>query len=1029
MTTFEPAEPKDSLPPVPDRSAQAPAAMRPHDPSALSSAVGRLPIRAIRRSAAVALDGEWAFQLLGRDEAPLTESWTSVEVPELWTMRLAEDPAHYTNVPMPFPDAPPIVPSRNPVGVYRRTVQLRPRAGWRTILHVGAAAGYLRVAVNGVAIGSSTDSHLEAEFDVSGAIVDGENTIELRVAKWSAHTYLEDQDHWWQSGIPRSVFLYEVPAARIADVVTVADYDHVTELASLRVEVHTEGVVDQGDADGWAVEVEALGEARTAPVPPRLPAQTIPAPVRTRDSRPAPRLPADFMDLLSIRAAGASVPARLAAVAERFAQTATHVDVAGVARDERRDLEVAPWTAETPHLEDVTARLRDPSGAVVDEVSLRVGFRRVEIVGRDLLINGRRVLIQGVNRHDIDPRTGRVMSRERMRDELMLLKRFNVNAIRTAHYPNDPYLLDLCDELGFYVIDEADIEGHAFAGTLADDPRYLPAFHERFSRMVVRDRNHPSVIAWSLGNETGYGSAHDSLAAWSRRFDPTRPVHYEGAVSADWHGGHAATDIVCPMYPSFDALVAYSADTRADRPVILCEYAYSQGNGTGGLADYAELFETLPGLQGGFIWQFLDHALDPEGDGRGRYGGDFGDTPNDGHVLLNGIAFSDLTPKPAMWEARAVFAPVRIASDLEEARRGILRIRNRRTFTDLTALRFAVRVETTTGAGPETELPRADAAPGETQDLPLPDAIVAALDDRDALALTLVVRTADAAPWADAGTELAVMQLQKDQAGAEIPADERPASVDRNGRLSHPLFVSPPRLSLWRALTDNDESFALDNRFVRSGFFSLEPADVYVVEDSVSTTVTTTYRGAFGDEVVHRCRVSEVGEAHWVFAEDVALPETTTDGVRVGVEFELAEGFDASSWVGLGPEENYPDRRSGALLGSWERPIDEWAVPYLRPQHNGTRGEVTKLELGGPAGQAVVTADRGLHATLARHTVEELERADHWWELASSRRTIVALDVAHRGVGMARLGPDTRPEHRLDRTTYAWRWRLRLQAR
>lgn len=1003
-----------------------PDVVRPHDPAALSAAVGRLPIHAVRRSPAVSLDGAWQFQLLASDGAELDETWTPVTVPELWTMRSEDDTVHYTNVPMPFDEVPPMVPARNPVGVYRRVVQLDRRDGRRTVLHIGAAEGLLRVAINGVAVGTSTDSHLEAEFDITDVMVSGDNIVELRIAKWSAQTYLEDQDQWWQSGISRSVFVYDVPERRIEDVVVVADYDAATGLGSLRVDVHTHGVAEGWNADGWTVEVDALGETRSVPVPPRQQAQSIPKPRNARAERPAPMLPPDFMDLLSIRAAGAPVPERFAAIAGQFAQTMTHGAVAGVARDERSGLVVSPWTAETPHLEPVVARLIDPQGELVDEARVRVGFRRVEIIGRDLLVNGGRILIQGVNRHDIDPQTGRVMSRERMREELSLLKRFNVNAIRTAHYPNDPYLLDLCDEFGFYVVDEADIEGHAFAGTLADDPRYLPAFHERYSRMVIRDRNHPSVIAWSLGNETGYGAAHDALAAWSRRFDPSRPVHYEGAISNDWHGGRAATDIVCPMYPSYASLEAWAADPRADRPLILCEYAYSQGNGTGGFDRYWELFETLPGLQGGFIWEFLDHALDPDSDGHGKYGGDFGDEPNDGKIMLNGVVFSDLTPKPAFWEMRAVFAPVRIDSGIDDARRGVVRIRNRQTFADLEAFSFAVRVDSTEGNGPLTPLEEVSAVAGESVDVRLPAGLVAALEQPETLALSLVVTTAQTTDWAEAGTEVVTVQLAVARTLAPLPTAGRPPTLDERGRLDHPLLAAPPALSLWRALTENDESFALDNRFVRSGFFALEPEDVAVDDDAHGTTVTTTYRAAFGDEVVHRSRISCVGENDWVFDEEVILPEGTSDGLRVGVEFEFVGGLDSASWIGLGPEENYPDRRRGALLGRWERSIDELAVPYLYPQHHGTRGGVTALALSGPVGNVEITADREVHATVTRHTVSELEEADHWWKLPESSRTVVAIDIAHRGVGMAALGPDVTPEYRLGGSSYAWRWRLRL---
>ncbi|MBB2914352.1 beta-galactosidase [Streptosporangium becharense] len=968
--------------------------------------MNRLPMGALRRTPDIDLDGTWKFRLL-----PHEREWKSVEVPELWTMREKTDRPHYLNIAMPFDEVPPAVPRHNPTGVYRRSVNLAPYPGRRTILHVGAAEGHLSVTVNGRAVGTSTDSHLAAEFDVTDAVTEGSNTIELRVAKWSAATYLEDQDHWWQSGLSRSVFLYTVPEVHLADVAVVADYE--AGHGSLEVTVATVGL-DHLHETGWSARIEVLGRTETSPIAPRVVEPAFTTPLSDRSKRSEPQgVPDGLLDLLSLRAADAPIAEELRPVADGMmppqAKAGTAVFTLGA-------LEVAPWTAETPHLEDLLVQLISPGGDVADAVRLRIGFRRVRVQGRDLLVNGERVLIQGVNRHDVDPRTGRVISRELMLAELSLLKRFNVNAIRTSHYPNDPVLLDLCDEIGFYVVDEADIEGHAFTTTLAHDPRYLPEFLERVSRMVLRDRNHPCVIIWSLGNETGYGPGHDAAAAWVRSVDPTRPLHYEGAIARDWHAGHAASDLVCPMYPSFEALAAFSADPRADRPVIVCEYAYSQGNSTGGLAEYWRLFENLPGLQGGFIWEFKDHALDPDGDGRYRYGGDFGDEPNDGTTLLNGVVFPDLTPKPALYEARGLFSPVRVTSGAEEARAGTLRLRNRQTFADLGAYDLRLQVETEAGPVGAVTLAAPPAAPGTEVAVEVPESIRVLFGT--ALALTVTVRTRRDAVWAPAGTEISAHQVTFPRPLPRLPRGTGTAHAE----LRHPLLRREPRLSLWRALTDNDQSFALDNRFLRSGFFQLTPVDVR----TDAATATIRYRAAFGDEVVHTRTVTVLDEGDYLLAERVTLPGVTGDGLRVGMEFELVDGFEQARWVGLGPWENYPDRRTSALLGAWESPIGDLAVPYLKPQENGGRGEVTELHLSGPAGTVRTVHATPLHMNVSRYAVSELEAAAHWWELRPSAKTVVHLDIAHRGVGTGLLGPDTRPAYRLSQREYGWQWRLTL---
>ncbi|MFI6691200.1 glycoside hydrolase family 2 TIM barrel-domain containing protein [Streptomyces sp. NPDC050433] len=1000
----------------------------PHDDSGFHS-VCRLPMHSLQRPTTVPLDGDWDFSLVRDGEDTGAVSWKKAPVPGLWTMHEPDDPPHYLNVTMPFDDVPPNVPPGNAVGVYRREFEV-PSTRDRLILHVGAAEGVLRVYINDVLVGTSSDSHLAAEFDITDAVRRGTNTVTLALTKWSALSYIEDQDQWWQWGITRSVHLYQRPAISVADISAVADFDPTTQRGSLTLEVSTQGLDHEAHVE-HTVRVQILGRTLTLPVAPRLPDPSGATAALGRSTRPEPLIPPDTMDLFSEIAADAPMPPEAQPTADALRQTYLSGQKAlpGTVGLSLPDLEVSPWSAEEPHLEAVEVELLAPNGTVVDRTALRVGFRRVVIEGRDLLVNGRRILIQGVNRHDVHPRTGRVLTRADMLAELSQLKRFNFNAIRTSHYPNDPHLLDLCDELGFYVVDEANIEAHAFMDTVSGDPRYLPAFLERVSRMVIRDRNHPSVLMWSLGNETGYGANHDAAAAWIRRFDPTRPLHYEGAISHDWHGGHAATDIVCPMYPSFRSLEAYSADPRADRPLILCEYAYSQGNGTGGLAHYWELFETLPGLQGGYIWEYFDHALDPDGDGRYRSGADFGDRPNDGDLMLNGIAFADGTPKPAMYEARALFSPVRILSTPQEALDGTLRLRNRQTFADLSAYTMSLHVDTRTDS--EASAPVVLDLPACTEAIiDLPDPVRASLATDGALGVTLTVATKRQTAWAAAGTVVAEQQLALPVRSTPMPSGARDApEIDENGDIRHPLLRRAPRLSLWRPLTDNDKSAPLDQRFVRSGFFRLTPESVSVKDSGLHTVITTHYRAAFGDSVTHRRTVKAVNGGDYVFDESVELPDGTTDGLRIGVEFELVDGFDQAEWVGLGPWENYPDRRVCARSGSWQSPIDDLAVRYMPPQENGGRGDVTKLQLSGPAGVVSTAHAVPLQMNVGRYTTEQLETAPHWWDLPSSAATIVHLDIAHRGVGTGGLGPDTRLPFRLSGSSYSWTWRLVLQER
>ena len=390
-----------------------------------------------------------------------------------------------------------------------------------------------------------------------------------------------------------------------------------------------------------------------------------------------------------------------------------HLEVPGVAR----------WSAERPDRYPLRIALRDPSGGVAESMTVQVGFRRVEARGLDLLVNGARVFIRGINRHDFDQHTGRVISPNSMRADLVLMKQFGFNAVRTSHYPNDPVFLDLTDELGLYVIDEADIESHAFQGTLCDDPRYLAAWVDRVSRMAMRDKNHPSVILWSLGNESGHGRNHEAAAGWLRRYDPSRPLHYEGAIRLDWASDQDISDITCPMYPPISAIVDHARSGLQRHPLIMCEFSHAMGNSNGTLAEYWDAIESTPGLQGGFIWEFWDHGLVqrlPDGRTRWAYGGDFADEPNDGNFVLDGMVWPDRRPKPAMWEHKRLAAPVRIDGTAADLEAGRVEIANHQHFCDLGWLEasYSLTADGTEIAGGPFELPAL--GPGQRAMVELP---------------------------------------------------------------------------------------------------------------------------------------------------------------------------------------------------------------------------------------------------------------------------------------------------------------------
>jgi beta-galactosidase len=617
------------------------------------------------------------------------------------------------------------------------------------------------------------------------------------------------------------------------------------------------------------------------------------------------------------------------------------------------------WSAETPHLYTLHVTAGD------DEVACRVGFRSVQVAHRRLLVNGRAIRVCGVNRHDHDDRRGRAVTRELMEADVRLMKRFNVNAVRCSHYPNDPYWLDLCDSHGLYVIDEANIEAHAYYDDLCADPRYAGAFLERVRNMVERDKNHPSVILWSLGNESGYGPNHDAAADWVRSRDPSRPLHYEGAIAKDWSGGRRATDVVCPMYADVDSIEAFARDGSDPRPLILCEFSHAMGNSNGGLADYYAAFDRHDALQGGFVWEWIDHGI-RRTDERGReywaYGGDFGEPRHDANFCADGLVWPDRTPHPAMYELKYLAAPL----DVEALGGGRYRIHNRNRFTDLSHLR------------------------GEWEGGELPTSGEFTIDAGDREHVTM--------RFYDGDHEVAWRQFEL--------AEPRPPAVRRTetGSLDElPLVLDGPRLQLWRAPTDND------------GLPLHERRKVGPLERWLELGLD---RG-IPDGVIHRQAVHRLAEGGLLVEHEVELAPELHDLPRIGVVLTLAPDLEQLEWYGRGPWENYPDRQASAVVGRYRSTVAEQYVPYIAPQEHGHRGDVRWLTLTDGDGRGVKVTGMPLIGFSASHfTAADLTAARHTIDLEPRPEVILTLDHAQRGLGTASCGPDTSPRYRLCAGTY-----------
>ncbi len=675
-----------------------------------------------------------------------------MRVPGCWQTQGYGRP-HYTNVVYPFPVDPPHVPSENPTGWYRTSFQL-PAAwqGMRILLRFDGVDSAFHVWLNGKPVGFSKGSRIPAEFDLTPAVAPGENTLAVRVCQWSDGSYLEDQDMWWLSGIFRPVCLVAEPPAGIRDIRVATTVSAAGESAEVSVSVE---LLNSGPA-------RFQGELT----------------VRVTDSEGRP-------------------------AAEQRAQAVA--EAGGTSRQAVAIPVRAPrlWSAESPSLYGLLVTLRDARGAEVESVPLRIGLRTVEIRDGQLLVNGQRIIFKGVNRHEHHPDHGRAVPYEAMVRDVQLMKQHNVNAVRTSHYPDDPRFYDLCDQYGIYVLDETDLETHGMEvigawSALSDDPEWRDAYVDRALRMVARDRNHPCVIIWSLGNESGFGRNHEAMARAIREADPTRPIHYEGDQFAQ------VSDLVSRMYPTIEQLTAagegrpltsWNAPIPPGKPVILCEYAHAMGNGPGGLLEYWDAFYRYPRLQGGFVWEWMDHGIrkrTPDGRSYFAYGGDFGEEPNDGNFVMDGLVFADRTPSPGLVELKKAIEPVRV--EAVDAAAGRLRLRNRYDFVDLRHLRCSWDLECD-GArvdGGTVALPTV--APGASADFVVPLDKARRIPEGSESFLTVRFALAHDAEWASAGHEVAWAQFPigayprppgapPPAASATTPVESRACTPERGSRL------------------------------------------------------------------------------------------------------------------------------------------------------------------------------------------------------------------------------------------------------
>ncbi|KAF8642100.1 hypothetical protein HU200_067357 [Digitaria exilis] len=1008
------------------------------------------------------LSGYWKFLL-----APSAESvpekfydvhfddshWEALPVPSNWQMHGFDRPI-YTNITYPFPINPPFVTSDNPTGCYRTVFHIpKEWKGRRILLHFEAVDSAFFAWVNGVPIGYSQDSRLPAEFEVTDCChpcdSGKENVLAVQVMRWSDGSYLEDQDHWWLSGIHRDVLLLSKPQIFITDYFFKATMDDNFTLADIEVEVEIDShKQDQEHVSTLSIEAALYDNSRLS---------------NSLDA-----------DLSSVNVINLKPkPKQTGSPCHGF-----HGYILG-GKIENPKL----WSSEHPNLYTLVVLLKDANGKLIECESCQVGIRNVVLAHKQMLVNGCPVVLRGVNRHEHHPRLGKTNIEACMIKDLILMRQNNINAVRNSHYPQHSRWYELCDIFGLYVIDEANIETHGFDEnshfkhpTL--EPIWANAMLDRVVGMVERDKNHACIIVWSLGNESSYGPNHASMSGWIRERDRTRLLHYEGGGSRT-----SSTDIVCPMYMRVWDIIKIAKDPSETRPLILCEYSHAMGNSNGNIDAYWMAIDNTFGLQGGFIWDWVDQGLlkeDSDGSKFWAYGGDFGDTPNDLNFCLNGILWPDRTIHPAVHEVKYLYQPIKISST-----DNVLKIENRHFFDTTEALDFNWVLQgdgCILGSG---SLNVPTLAPQTSHLINMESSPWFALWSTCAVKevfLSVSVKQRYQTLWAEEGHLLASAQLCLPQKNGFVPQAIAPSNcpvvcertgdsviISKNNAWqikvnSHLGTIDSWKVNrvelmskgifpcFWRAPTDNDKGgsyskpyfsqwreASLDNVSFYSSQFSVKELPDNTVE------LSSVYYGLPGNlpkpdatalpqasdsilfQVNMLCRIYESGDL--VLEYEVNPKADLPPLPRVGVVFNVEKSLSHVAWYGRGPFECYPDRKAAAHVGVYESSVEDLHVPYIVPGECGGRADVRWMALRNADGFGLYAAVHGeyppMQMSASYYGTAELDRATHVHKLVKGDDIEVHLDHKHMGLGGDdSWSPCVHEQYLLPPTRYAFAMRL-----
>jgi beta-galactosidase len=882
------------------------------------------------------LDGVWKFKLVKNPSLALTDffktsynvnDWQNINVPGSWELQGFDAPI-YTDVTYPFKANPPFVPQDyNPVGHYVHEFTVPENwKGMDVIMDFEGVESAFYLWINGKMVGYSEDSRLPAHFNISKFLKKGKNCLAMKVFRFSDGSYLEDQDYWKYSGIERNVFIQARPKSRMNDYV----------LGNKLINQYKDG--------NFTLDVNMLNPQKGQKV-----------------------------EVKVLSATGKSLFKQIQNITSP-ADTLIHF--------EKLLKSVQPWSAESPYLYTLVINTTDRNGRVEESVAQPFGFRTIEMKNGQLLVNGVAITIKGVNRQEHNAVHGRTLSIGEMVKDVKMMKQFNINAVRTSHYPNYSEWYQLCDKYGLYMVGEANIECHGILDTeykqLADREDWYPAFHDRMCRMIKRDRNHTAIIIWSMGNESGYGKSFEKLYDMSKAMDPTRPVQYEGG------GYYAKSDIYCPMYARIWSLRRH-VNQRDERPLILCEYAHAMGNSEGNLKDYWDLIYKYDQLQGGFIWDWVDQTIaktDDKGHKYWAYGGDMGfvGVVNDSNFCANGLVAADRSLHPHIWEVKKVYQ--NIAFEPVAFMQNRIKVTNRFDYTTLDNYQLVWAVEANGETIRSGKMNFPPLLPHQAKEMEIPMGTLPAADNKEYF-LTLRAFSKQATGAVPAGHEVAIEQMQlpvrlekaQEQVSGQIEKTETEDAITIQGKTNDfsisfskktgemtslkydgkEMLLAGLQPNFWRGITDNDVANGTQERCA-----TWREAGKNMVLKSIKTQADTRKATVMADfdmpeqesqvQITYQMLANGNVEVNMHFIPgNKALPEMP----RLGMRMILKGDYDQMTWLGRGPQENYADRKSGYLIGKYSASVWDQYHPYVRAQETANKCDVRWFTLASKAGAGI----------------------------------------------------------------------------